>query len=170
MASTIAPDLWPVKPSLGATVNLELGSTSASAPPQNTAPTGDRLGTVVNPNLAGTIVATTDTKVGPAIASSSVTNVGSALTTSGPAANVGTRLLFPVLLLMSALLLRFLVWPITSALLSLLAQQLLFLVWPQLLAFLVLFVARLLMPALLLPLLLLVLLPQFLQLSSLLLL
>ena len=35
-------------------------------------------------------MATTDTKVGPAIASSSVTNVGSAIVTSGPAANVGT--------------------------------------------------------------------------------
>jgi len=89
VASTLAPDVGPVRPSLGTTVGLELGSTSTSAPSQNTAPTGDGLGTVVNPNVAGSIVATTDTKVGPAIASSSATNVGSALTTSGSAANVG---------------------------------------------------------------------------------
>jgi len=90
VASTIAPDVEPVRPSLGTTVGLELGSTSASAPSQNTAPTSDGLGTVVNANVASSTVATTDTEVGPAIASSSVTNVGSALVTSGPAANVGT--------------------------------------------------------------------------------
>ena len=139
MASTIAPDIGPVRPSLGTTVGLELGSTSASAPSQNTAPTSDDLGTVVNANVASSTAATTDTKVGPAIASSSVTNIGSALVTSGPAANVGTPLLFPVLLLMSALLLQFLIRPLTSARLLLPAQLLPLLFWPQLLAFLVLF-------------------------------
>jgi len=38
VASTIAPDVGPVRPSLGTTVGLELGSTSASAPSQNTPP------------------------------------------------------------------------------------------------------------------------------------
>jgi len=38
VASTIAPDIGPVRPSLGTTVGLEFGSTSASAPSQNTAP------------------------------------------------------------------------------------------------------------------------------------
>jgi len=95
VASTIAPDVGPVRPSLGTTVGLELGSTSASAPSQNTAPTSDDLGTVVNANVASSTAATTDTKVGPAIAFSSVTNVGSALVTSGSAANVGTPVTIP---------------------------------------------------------------------------
>jgi len=90
VTSTIAPDVGPVRPSLGTTVGLELGSTSASAPSQNTAPTSNGLGTAVNANVASSVVATTDTKVGPAIVSGSVTSVGPALVTSGPAANVPT--------------------------------------------------------------------------------
>jgi len=108
VASIIVPDVAPVRPSLGATVGLELGSTSASVPSQNTDPTGDSLGTAVNPNVPGGIVATTDTKVGPTIVSGSAVNVGlanitfdpaanvgSVLTTSGSAANVGTLVTIP---------------------------------------------------------------------------
>jgi len=94
-ASAIAPDVGPVRPSLGTTVGFELGSTAASAPSQNTAPTSDALGTAVNANVASSTAATADAKVGPAIASSSVANVGSALTTSGSAANVGTPVTIP---------------------------------------------------------------------------
>jgi len=96
VASTIAPDVGPVRPSLGTTVGLELGSTSASAPSQNTVPTNDGLGTAVNGNqVASSTAATADAKDGPAIVPSSVTNAGSALVTSGPAANVGTPVTIP---------------------------------------------------------------------------
>jgi len=98
VASNIVPDVGPVKPSLGATVGLELGSTSASAPPQNTAPTGDSLGTVVNsqanttfaPNVVGSVASTTGTNVGPTIVSSSAANVGLVNIIFDSAANVGS--------------------------------------------------------------------------------
>jgi len=169
VASTIALDVGPVRPSLGTTIGLKLGSTSASAPSQNTAPNGDGLGTAANLNVASSTVTTTDTKVGHAIASSSVTNVGSALTTSSSAANVGTPVTIsgfapnvsPTVIVSDS---AAYVGPVITSGTTVAASSLATTVGVS-----GTILARLLMPALLLSLLL-VLLPQFLLLSSLLLL